>query len=257
MKIIPIPCLQDNYSYLIICTQTNLAAIVDPADASLVIQELKRQGAELTTILNTHHHWDHIEGNKRLLKRFPELQICGHVSNQEQITGQNVFLEDGDSVSIGDLKATAIHNPGHTLGGTSYHIEDCIFTGDTLFASGCGRLFEGTPQQMYESLNDKIASYPISTKLYFGHEYTASNLKFAQSVEPNNQAIQEKIRTVDETLRKGEFTTPTTLEEELQTNPFLRCDSPEIQGTVRRHEPNNDLSPVSVFRVVRQLKDHF
>lgn len=257
MEVITIPCLQDNFAYLIICTQTNDAAVVDPAEATPVLNTIRKTGTNPVGILNTHHHWDHVGGNEELLKKFPRLRVYGHASDKGRIPGQNVSLEEGDLVEIGNLQGHITHNPGHTSGAITYYFENTAFTGDTLFAAGCGRLFEGTPQQMYQSLNEKIGGNPLSTNIYFGHEYTGKNLRFAQSVEPGNPYIHQKLNDVREIRRTGKFTTPSTLEAEYQTNPFMRCDSPEIQATVQKHDPKNDLSPVSVFRVLRQLKDRF
>ena len=257
MNVITIPCFSDNFAYLVICTDTNEAAAVDPSDASAVMEEIKRNDVSLTSIFNTHHHLDHVAGVEELVRQFPEVRVFGHKSDKGRIPCQNEFLEDGDKISLGKLEGRVTHNPGHTSGGISYYFEDAVFTGDTLFATGCGRLFEGTPEEMYESLHKKIGSAPTSTKVYFGHEYTEQNLIFALSVEPDNAHLQERMRTTGQELEAGRHTTPTTLALEWETNPFLRCDSKEIQTTVKKKDPGNDLSPVSVFRVVRALKDQF
>ncbi len=257
MRVIPIPCLQDNYAYLIVCETTNQAGIVDPSEFRPVWQEIERQRVQLVAILNTHHHWDHVGGNKKLLRKVPELKVYGHHSDQGRIPGQNEMLEETDKVRIGKLEARLTHNPGHTTGAISFYFEDAVFTGDTLFAAGCGRLFEGTPQDMYSSLNEKIGAHAPLTKVYFGHEYTENNLKFAQFLEPDNAWVQKKLQETRRMRKAGKFTTPSTLESEWQTNPFMRCDSPQIRAAVKRYDPQNDLTPVSVLRVVRQLKDDF
>lgn len=257
MKIVSIPCLQDNYAYLIICEDTGEAAVVDPSEHQPVLDEIERQNVTLTTILNTHHHWDHVGGNPGLMERYPDLTIVGHGSDKGRIPGHNVFLKEGDQVQVGNLSGSFTHNPGHTTGGVTYYIEDAAFTGDTLFAAGCGRLFEGTPAQMYDSLCNQIGGHAPETKLYFGHEYTESNLLFALHVEPGNEKAKAKLERVREQRARGEFTTPTTLAEEWETNPFMRHDSPEIQASVKKHHPENDLEPASVLAVVRHMKDHF
>lgn len=257
MHVEAVPCLRDNYAYVIVCPQTNEAAVVDPSEAGPVIKAVKRLGVELTAILNTHHHWDHVGGNKKLLATFPNLRVYGHASDSGRIPGQTEYLDEGDSVDVGNLSGGITHNPGHTTGAITYYIEDAAFTGDTLFAAGCGRLFEGTPEHMYVSLNQKIGGHPETTRLFFGHEYTEANLRFAQTVEPDNPHIRARLARVAEQRAAGAFTTPSILSDEWRTNPFMRCDSPELQATVRRHEPGNDLSPASVLRVVRALKDRF
>ncbi|MBF0287350.1 MAG: hydroxyacylglutathione hydrolase [SAR324 cluster bacterium] len=257
MKIIPIPCLSDNYSYLIICEKTGQAGVVDPAEFSPVWEKIHQQSIELVAILNTHHHWDHVSGNTKLIDKIPGLKVYGHHSDQGRIPGQNVFLDDGDIVTIGNLEGHITFNPGHTTGAVSYYFEDAAFTGDTMFAGGCGRLFEGTAGQMYRSLNEKIGAHPSATKIYFGHEYTESNLQFALSVEPGNQTLQEKMTQVQEIRSKGGYTTPSTLESEKQTNPFLRCDSTEIQELFKQRKPQKEVTPIAVLKEIRLMKDSF
>jgi len=257
MKVYPVPCLRDNYAYVLVCPETNEAAVVDPSEAPPVIEAVEKLDVALTAILNTHHHWDHVNGNEALLEKYPNLKVFGHASDRGRIPGQTEFLEEGDAVRFGAQSGTITHNPGHTTGAVTFYFGQNAFTGDTLFAAGCGRLFEGTPADMHVSLNQKIGGHDPETKLYFGHEYTANNLKFALSVEPGNQKAREKLARVEALRAKGEYSTPTTLAEEWDTNPFMRCDSLEIQEAVRRADPGNDLAPVSVLRVVRQLKDQF
>ncbi len=257
MKVIPIPCLSDNYAYLVICEETAQAGIVDPSECAPVWKVVQREGVDLVAILNTHHHWDHVGGNEGLLQKIPGLEVYGYHSDKGRIPGQTVMLAETDQVKIGKLEGRITHNPGHTSGAISFYFEDSVFTGDTMFAAGCGRLFEGTPQDMYRSLNEKIGRHSPATEVYFGHEYTENNLKFAQSVEPGNLLIQEKLAEIRRLRQTGAMTTPSTLESETQTNPFMRCDSSEIQETVKRHDPQNDLSPASVLGVIRKLKDAF
>jgi len=257
MKVIPIPCLSDNYAYLVVCEATGHAGVVDPSEAAPVAARVEKEGVELKAILNTHHHWDHIGGNKELLKRYGGLKVYGHVSDRGRIDGQTEALETGDTFLLGKLECRAMHNPGHTSGAVSYAIEDGVFTGDTMFAAGCGRLFEGTPAMMYESLNKVIGSLPKETHVYFGHEYTENNLRFALAVEPGNRAVHEKLAQVHQMRAAGRFTTPSTLAEEWSTNPFMRCDSEEIRARVKQEDPSNDLSPAAVLGVIRRLKDNF
>ena len=257
MKIVTIPCLRDNFAYLLICDKTQQAAVVDPSGADPVINEIERQGVKLTTILNTHHHWDHVDGNQDLNAKYPQLLIFGHESDRGRIPGQTEFLKRGDEVYFGEQSGIFLHNPGHTSGALTYVFGKTAFTGDTLFAAGCGRLFEGTPAQMHDSLNIQIGGLSDETELYFGHEYTEENLCFALSVEPGNAEVNKKIKAVSILRSSGKFSTPTTLAEERLTNPFMRCNSAEIHACVKSKEPNHNLSEQEVFRTLRELKNKF
>lgn len=262
MKILPIPCLRDNYAYLLICEDTGYTAVVDPSEAEPVLKALEAEQKkfdhiQLVAILNTHHHADHTGGNAALCERFPDLQVYGHASDSGRITAQNVFLEHGDELTIGELRGYVVHNPGHTLGAVSYAFEDALFTGDTLFGGGCGRVFEGTHTQMYESLNQIIAGFPDETRLFFGHEYTVNNLRFALVVEPDNPQVRMRSQRAVALRGTGKSTTPSTLAEERLTNPFLRCDQPTLIESIRRHEPSRLSGPAEVFRVLRAWKDRF
>ncbi|MBC8259806.1 MAG: hydroxyacylglutathione hydrolase [SAR324 cluster bacterium] len=257
MEIITIPCLQDNFAYLLICNKTKQAAVVDPSEAAPVKTTVEEHGVELTTILNTHHHWDHVDGNKELSEYFPNLSIYGHDSDRGRIPGQTEFLKSGDEVCFGEQTGSFLHNPGHTSGAITYVFGKFAFTGDTMFAAGCGRLFEGTAAQMHDSLNLQIGSLADETELYFGHEYTEANLRFALSVEAGNTEIEKKLTTVRALRAEGRFSTPTTLAEERKTNPFLRCTSTEIHSTLQTKDPKQDLAEKMVFKTLRELKDKF
>lgn len=257
MKIVSVPCLSDNYAYLVICEDTGQAGIVDPSEAAPVIEQITSQGVTLVAILNTHHHWDHIGGNNELLAKYSNLKVYGHATDKGRIDGQTEFLNTGDAFTLGNLEFHAIHNPGHTSGAVSYTVEDAVFTGDTMFAGGCGRLFEGTPANMHESLTKAIGSLPKETRVFFGHEYTEGNLEFASFVEPDNQDVKNRLASVKALRAKGTFTTPSTLAEEWKTNPFMRSDSAAIQSKVKNANPSSDLSPVSVLGAVRKMKDNY
>jgi len=213
MRVLAVPCLKDNFAYLVI-DGTN-AAVVDPGEAGPVTAQL--EGITLKAIWLTHHHWDHVGGVEALVAAHPELEVVAHTKDRGRAPKVTRFVEEGDTVELGSVRARIIHNPGHTLGAISYWIEDgdgAVFTGDTLFAAGCGRIFEGTPEMMHASLA-KLAALPPSTRVYFGHEYTEANLKFAARVEPNNEAIAARraaLRTPS---------TPSTIADERATNPFL------------------------------------
>lgn len=257
MRVTPIPCLSDNYAYLVVCEATGAAAVVDPSETAPVLAAVERTGVALRAILNTHHHHDHVGGNAGLLARFPRLAVYAHASDRGRVPGQTEGLEAGAAVGIGRLEVRVLHNPGHTQGALTYVVEDAAFTGDTLFAAGCGRLFEGTPEMMYRSLNEIIGSLPETTRIFFGHEYTEKNLLFAAQMEPDNAAVARKLASVRKLRSQGRFTTPSLLRDEWATNPFMRCGSETLRRRVRQEEPGNDLAPASVLAVVRRLKDRF
>lgn len=259
MRIVPVPCLKDNYAYLVICEATNTAAVVDPSEAQPVIEAMQREGVTPKAIWNTHHHLDHTGGNEDLLAAYPGLEVIAHVSDRGRIHGQTTFIEDGGEVALGkELRARIIYNPGHTSGAISYHLPEpaAVFTGDTLFLAGCGRLFEGTPAQMHASLS-RLAALPDQTRVYCGHEYTASNLRFAAAVEPDNEAIQARARAVEQTRAAGAPSIPGTMAEERATNPFLRAQVPEVARAARAAGPVDSDAPVDVFAALRRWKDRF
>jgi hydroxyacylglutathione hydrolase len=238
MNIERLAVLQDNYIFLLHDPTHNTAAVVDPAVAEPVLHRLQTLGAELTTIFNTHHHSDHVGGNRMLLKRFPE-------------------LEDGDLVTFANRTAEVLFVPGHTLGHIAYYFVPRtpnelgeLFCGDTLFAGGCGRLFEGTPEQMMRSLS-KIRELPDETRVWCAHEYTYKNLQFALSVEPQNLKLQQRFETVKAMRQRSEPTIPTWLTLEKQINPFLRWDQPALMGVTQTQ------NCIDSFAQLRSLKDRF
>lgn len=225
MRIVTVPCLSDNYAYLVI-EDDGRAAVVDPGEAAPITRAVAREGATLTAIWATHHHPDHVGGTKALLAENPDLEVVGHVYDRDhgRIAGLTRAVADGDIVELGKVRARIIHNPGHTLGAISWWLADAgaVFTGDTLFAAGCGRLFEGDAAMMYASLK-RLAELPPETRVYFGHEYTASNLRFAAHTEPDVPAIAKAVSDVAARRERGEPTTPSTIADELATNPFVRA----------------------------------
>jgi hydroxyacylglutathione hydrolase len=255
MKIHQIPLLRDNYGYLLVCEKTKQAAIVDPSEAEPVLRRIEQEKIEPIAILNTHHHRDHTGGNEGLLAH-QKLEVYGHKSDDGRIPGLTRGLEEGDEVQIGELKGKVYFIPGHTTGHVAYLFENNLFCGDTLFTAGCGRLFEGTPEQMHASLK-KLMALPDNTKIYCGHEYTESNLRFAMSLEPKNPKLVSRFERVQGLRARGASTVPSTLEEEKQTNPFLRWDSKEIQANVKAANRDLRMDPVSIFAAVRKMKDSF
>ena len=255
MKVEIVPLLSDNFCYLLICEETRQAGIVDPAEAGPVIAAVERLEVTPVAILNTHHHWDHTGGNAELVAKYPGLKVYAHTSDKGRIEAQTDFVHAGDRFVIGNVGVEVLHNPGHTNGHVSYRARDAVFTGDTMFGGGCGRLFEGTPGDMHVSLNQMLGGLPGETKVFFGHEYTEANLRFALDVEPDNEALRARMEHVLEIRARGEFTTPSSIAEEWATNPFMRVDSPTIQARVKQEDPSNDLSPTEVLRVVRELKN--
>jgi hydroxyacylglutathione hydrolase len=244
VQVIPIPCLSDNYAYLVVCEATLKAAVVDPSEAGPVLAALRRERVDLVAILNTHHHHDHVGGNDELRMDLEGIAVLGHASDRGRIPGQTVGLQEGDDVAVGNVRLRVIHNPGHTLGAISYCGGGAVFTGDTLFVAGCGRLFEGTPTLMHASLG-RLAALAEDTRVYPGHEYAAKNLRFAATVEPDNAAIAPRVEGV-----------PSTVALERATNPFLRCAEPGVRATAMA-DPACDGSPPSVFAAIRRLRDRF
>ncbi len=257
MKIVALPCSYDNYAYLIICEETGDAAIVDPAEFYPIFREIEKTGARLQAIYCTHHHADHIGGLEELLRELPDLRVYGHESDKRRIQGMNSSLSDGSEIRIGNITGQVMHTPGHTSGSICFLVEDALFTGDTLFSSGCGRLFEGSPKQMYDALNYRMKTLPPQTKVYFGHEYTLHNLRFARLVEPGNDSVGKRLEQVTADRNKGLLSTPSTIQIERETNPFLRCEEEGIVRSVAEKIGGETLDPVSVFTALRRLKDSF
>ena len=258
MRVTPIPQLADNYAYLVIDESTKKAGVVDCAEAEPVLRAVRDSGCQLIAILPTHHHWDHIGGNEDLLKHL-KLEVYGYAGQGERIPGFTHAVTEGDTIRIGELAARIIFIPAHTAGHVAYYFEreHAVFTGDTLFAGGCGRLFEGDAAQMMASLA-KLAALPDDTRVYCGHEYTEKNLRFAATLEPGNPALREKLAAVEKLRRAHRPTVPSTIGEEKATNPFLRTHSPELADAVRARRPDVPAGdPVALFAAVRQLKDRF
>jgi hydroxyacylglutathione hydrolase len=257
MQIYRIPALSDNYIFLIHDEEQNVAAVVDPAVAKPVLQKLEALGAKLVTIFNTHHHSDHVGGNRQLMQHFPDLTVYGGAQDQGRIPGQQVFLQEGDRVEFASRQGQVFFVPGHTRGHIAYYFPPLageeighLFCGDTLFAGGCGRLFEGTPGQMVASLT-KLRSLPDQTQVWCAHEYTLNNLKFAVTVDRDNLDLQQRFAEVQKARSLSQATVPSILGLEKLTNPFLRWDHPALQLAVDSQDP------IQTFARVRGRKDMF
>lgn len=257
MEIIRLAALKDNYIFLLHCPVQKIAAVVDPAEAVPVVKKLEQLGAELVAIFNTHHHHDHVGGNQALLHCFPNLTVYGGEADQGRIPGQQVFLKDGDRISFANREALVLFVPGHTRAHIAYYFPPVtegewgeLFCGDTLFAGGCGRLFEGTPAQMVNSLS-KLRSLPDNTRIWCAHEYTLKNLQFACTLDGENIDLLKRFHQVQAMRRQEEATIPSTMGLEKRTNPFLRWDTPALQIAT------NSSEPIQTFARLRSLKDKF
>jgi hydroxyacylglutathione hydrolase len=250
LEILPIPAFKDNYIWLI--HDGRHAAVVDPGDAQPVIQQLEQTGLTLEAILITHHCYDHIGGVVELSSRYP---AAIYAPAKEFYDFPHIPVADGDLIRLNelDLKFTVLEVPGHTLGHVVYLGPQQLFSGDTLFSCGCGRLHEGTAEQMHQSLS-RLAQLPADTQVYCAHEYTLNNLAFALELEPDNMALHKRQQEVIELRAAGLPSLPTTIGLELATNPFLRCDSNAIRQSLKLGE--NTL-PVEIFRTLREIKNNY
>ena len=253
LDILQIPVLNDNYIYMLHDSVSLETAVIDPALELPVLAVLAENGWQLSFILNTHHHWDHVGANLAL-KQKTGCQIIAAAADRERILGIDVGVEQGDVFALGQHQAQVIATPGHTRGHVVYYFteDQALFCGDTLFVMGCGRLFEGTPRQMYTSLQT-LKALPLSTRVYCSHEYTLANAEFALSVESDNINLQRKLLAVTKLRAANKATVPTTIAEEIATNPFFRVDSLSIQkelGLV-------GAEPEVVFAALRRRKDNY
>jgi len=239
MKIQIIPCLQDNYSYLIINEENNTACVIDPSEADPIIEYLENNEIKLKFILNTHHHYDHVGGNKKLKEKYGA-SVAGYSGDKQRIPEIDILLSDQETWIYENFEAKIIYIPGHTLGHICFYFykEESVFTGDTLFSLGCGRVFEGTYSQMFDSLM-KLKKLPQNTKVYCGHEYTKKNSAFCIAHDPSNKKLKAKIDDINIKLNSGVPTIPSTIKDELECNIFLRS------------------SNVDAFSKLRDLKDNF
>ena len=248
-----IKCLSDNYSYLIRDKKTNLVGVVDPSEFNSVDSKISKTFKKLDFILNTHHHDDHVGGNMDLKKKYNSKIVCSSY-DESRIPGVDVKKSDGDRFSLGETDFKIIHIPGHTLGHIAFYSEktNVIFVGDTLFSLGCGRIFEGTFEQMFASL-EKIKNLSKNTMVYCGHEYTNKNGQFCISIDKENIKLRGRIEDAKSKTQKKLPTIPTTLGEELETNIFFRCDNKKIKSNLKM----DNASKLEVFTKLRNLKDKF
>ncbi len=246
-----VPCLSDNYAYLVRRDGSNDAFVVDPSEAEPVIAAVDALGLRLVGILNTHHHHDHVGGNEGLVAKFGPLPIVAFEGDKGRVPGQTRGVGDEETFEVAGLSVRALHVPGHTTGAVAYATDGAVFTGDTLFIAGCGRLFEGTPAMMHRSLSERIARLPDDTRVYCGHEYTVSNLQFALHADPDNADARKALDEAREKRARGESTVPSTIARERATNPFLRVTSPAMR------ERFGGGDAVSVLAAVRKAKDEF
>ena len=239
MEIQIIPCLQDNYSYLIIDKKNNTACVVDPSEADPIIKYLESNNIKLKFILNTHHHYDHVGGNEKLKEKYGA-SVVGYKGDKERIPKIDILVNDQETWIYENFEAKVIHVPGHTLGHVCFYFykEQSVFTGDTLFSLGCGKIFEGTYSQMFNSLM-KLKELPQNTKIYCGHEYTLQNSKFCMVHDENNENLKTKINDIKIKLKANLSTIPSTIKDELECNIFLRSNN------------------VETFSKLRDLKDNF
>ncbi len=247
------PCLSDNYGFLLHDPDSGATVCIDTPDVDAINAALKARGWTLTAIWNTHHHFDHAGGNTALKAQWG-CEIIAAQADAHRIEGIDRAVAEGDMVTLGAATAKVLETPGHTSGHIAYYFADagCAFVGDTLFALGCGRLFEGSPAQMWDSLG-KLMALPDETVIYCAHEYTAANAAFALSVDPDNAALVTRAQEIDALRKDGQPTVPTRLDLEKRTNPFLRATVPELAANLQL--PATD--PVAVFAETRRRKDSF
>ena len=253
LDIFIIKCLSDNFSYLIRDRNTNTVGVVDPSEFLVVDKEIQKKYKKLDFILNTHHHDDHVGGNLKLKEKYGSKIVCSK-QDKNNIVGSDIVLNDGDIFSFGEINFDILHIPGHTLGHIAFYSKKsrAVFTGDTLFSLGCGRIFEGSFEQMFSSL-EKIKNLPINTLIYCGHEYTKKNGEFAITIDDKNKMLIERTKKVSSDLQKGFPSIPTSLSDELNTNIFLRCDDNKIKNKLKM----DNASKFEVFTKLRNLKDKF
>uniref|UniRef100_A0A182N0L4 hydroxyacylglutathione hydrolase n=1 Tax=Anopheles dirus TaxID=7168 RepID=A0A182N0L4_9DIPT len=264
MTVTKIPALKDNFMYLLVCNATRQAAVVDPVEPDRVLEVAREQGCQLNQLLTTHHHWDHAGGNEALCARYRENPAWGELSvyggDDDRIGGLTHRVRQDDTFTVGRLRVRCLSTPCHTTSHICYYVQGAedgdgpgaVFTGDTLFLAGCGRFFEGTPQQMYDALIGQLSSLPDETRVYCGHEYAVQNLRFGATVEPDNadtRALLEQAQQAD--LEGRRALVPSTIGQEKRINVFMRVHQPTVQAFVDR------TTPLDTMQALRAAKDKF
>jgi len=247
-------CLSDNFGLLVRDEATGATASIDAPDGAAILAEANRLGWTLSHVLITHHHADHVQGVAAIRQALPGVAVVGPRKDAHRLPPLDEAVGEGDAVELGETRAQVLETPGHTSGHVVYHFADdeAVFVGDTLFSLGCGRIFEGTPEQMFASLQ-KLADLPEETRVYCGHDYTKANARFALTVDPENPLLRERAREVDEARAAGEATLPTAIALERATNPFLRAENPLVQKAMGMENAD----PVDVFAAMRERKNRF
>ena len=253
LQVLVVPVLSDNYAYVLSQEGSREAVAVDPGEAGPVVAAVEAAGLSLVAILQTHHHWDHVGGNDGLLTRIPALRVFGHESDRGRIPGQTDAVTDGSRIDIAGLELSVLHVPGHTRGAVAYLTQGAVFTGDTLFLAGCGRLFEGTAAELHASL-ERLGSLPPRTAIYCGHEYAAKNLEFATRIDPKNAALQLRREHVRGVRAAGRPSVPGSVGEESETNPFLRTSDAALLPSLGLP---SGASRGEVFTALRAARDRF
>lgn len=255
MEIHIVPCLSDNYAYILV--HAGAAVVVDPSEAAPVQQALAELGVSLVGLWATHHHHDHVGGIAELVRENAGLEVIGSAydADRKRVPGQTRSVGEGEPIWFGSHRVRVMEVPGHTLGAVAFLVDGALFSGDTLFGAGCGRLFEGTPATMLASLS-ALRALPGETKLYCGHEYTQKNVAFAKTIEPTNTDVMKRLERVAAARSAGKPSIPSTIEEECLTNPLLRWDAPRVIEKARALGATNT-EPEAVFAAVRSARDHF
>ncbi|HUA35579.1 MAG TPA: hydroxyacylglutathione hydrolase [Candidatus Binataceae bacterium] len=258
MAIFIVPQLSDNFAYLIVDDASKECGVVDCAEADKVIAAAKQHGVKLVAVLTTHWHGDHSGGNADIAAKIPGIAIYGAKAENGRIPALTNPVGDGDTVKIGALEGRVIGIPAHTNGHVAYFFPklNAVFTGDTMFVAGCGRVFEGKADTMVSSLA-KLAALPDATQVYCGHEYTEKNLRFALTLEPGNAALKAKHDWAVKARAEGKWTVPSTIADEKKTNPFLRTDSAELRASIKNADPSIGSDPIAIFAKAREMKDHY
>ncbi|MEP4196707.1 MAG: hydroxyacylglutathione hydrolase [Aliishimia sp.] len=253
LEIVTIPCLSDNYAFLAHDAATGSTSLIDIPEAGPILAELKKRDWSLDQILITHHHWDHIGGLDAVLAEY-KARVVGATADTNRLPQLDISVTEGDTISIGNETGTVIDVSGHTIGHVAFHFPEsaAVFTADSLMALGCGRVFEGSHPQMWESLS-KLAALPEATSVYSGHEYTAANARFAITIDPENKELHKRVAEIDAARKANTPTVPSELALELATNPFLRAANPDIQA----HLGMTGAKSVDVFSEIRTRKDAF